>query len=133
MVSSVFGVPVNVWLSSAFGELVNLWISSVAYGFPVFERNVAFRQGFVWRSFWRNFERMVSSVYGVPVFGEPVNVWISSVFGVTCERMDFVSFWRTCERMGFVSSVFGVPVNVRISSFFDVPVILWFRQFLAYL
>ena len=47
--------------------------------------------------------------------------------------MAFLSFRRTCERMGFVSSVFGVPVNVRISSVFDVPVIVWFRQFLAYL
>ena len=79
------------------------------------------------------------------VFGVPVNVRISSDFGRACERMDFVnsrrtcesmdfvSFWRNCKRMGFVSSVFGVPENVRISSFSDVPVIVWFPQFLAYL
>ena len=55
------------------------------------------------------------------VFGELVTVWISSVFGVTCERIcfDLVSFWRTYERADFV--------------IFDVPVIVWFRQFFAYL
>ena len=39
-------------------------------------------------SFWRNFERMG---------------FVSSVFGVRCERMAFVSFWRTCERMAFLN------------------------------
>ena len=116
-----FDVPVNVWISSVFGVPVNY-------------------ADFV--SFWRTCERM-NEVLAYERF-------VSSVFGVRCERMAFVSFWRTCERrlfsfwrtcgrmdfcerMGFVSSVFGVPVNVRISSVFDVPVIVWFRQFLAYL
>ena len=93
-------------------------------------------------SFWRNFERMgfVSSVFGVRCERMAfVSFWRTCErmaflsFWRTCERMDFVSFGRTCERMGFVSSVFGVPVNVRVSSFFDVLVIVWFRQFLAYL
>ena len=82
---------------------------------------------------------MVSSVFGVPV-----NVWVSSFFDVPVivwfrQFLAYAvnlwrSFSRTCERMGFVSSVssvFGVPVNVRISSVSDVPVIVWFRQFLA--
>ena len=49
------------------------------------------------------------------MFDVPVIVWFRQVWR-NCERMDFVSFWSTGERADFVSSV-----------------IVWFRQFLAYL
>ena len=71
-VSSVFGVPVNVWNVSGVVNVsqflaCDVWISQ-------------FWATCVW----------VSSVFGVPVnvwissvLGVPVKVWVSSVFGVT--------------------------------------------------
>ena len=78
------------------------------------------------------------------VFGVPVNVRISSDLGVrnfwrTCERMNFVRFWRNFRTYGFrlvsfwrwrtsvnlygLTSVFGVTANVwGSSSVFGVPV-----------
>ena len=55
-------------------------------------------------------------------------------FWRTCQRMDFVNFWRNCERMGFVSSVFGgreCAVNLYADFVSFLPVIVWFPQFLA--